>query len=326
MADNGRKFLLTINNPLEKGFTHDEIKQRLDNLKLDYWCMCDEIGEKGTFHTHVFIYIDRTIRFKRLKKEFPPAHIDYRNQPCAVNRNYLLKGGKLAETEKALTSIEGSFEEWGYCPEEKQGKRTDIEFLVDSIKKGMTNYEIIEQYPKLASKIDTMNQIRTIYQEKDNGEKYRDVKCIYQYGKTGTGKSRSIIEQYGFRSVYRITDYKHPFDGYKGEEVIVFEEFYDYCIPISDMLNYLDIYPLTLPSRYYNKQACFTKVYINSNVSLEDQYKRIQKDYPQTWQAFLRRIDKVYVYEEDSKKEYKSVGDYQRRTEEKWLSLEDLND
>ena len=50
-----RKWQITINNPLEKGFTHDRIKEILSSLKLVYWCMADEIGENGTYHTHIYI-------------------------------------------------------------------------------------------------------------------------------------------------------------------------------------------------------------------------------------------------------------------------------
>ena len=44
-------FFLTINNPIEHGFSHDEIKRILvENFKtLVYFCMSDEIGgDRGT--------------------------------------------------------------------------------------------------------------------------------------------------------------------------------------------------------------------------------------------------------------------------------------
>ena len=45
-----RKWQLTINNPIEKGFTHDKIKEILSEFSsLVYWCMSDEVGESGTF-------------------------------------------------------------------------------------------------------------------------------------------------------------------------------------------------------------------------------------------------------------------------------------
>ena len=62
------------------------------------------------------------------------------------------------------------------------------------------------------------------------------------------------------------------------------------------MLNYLDIYPLQLPARYNNRQACYNYVYIVSNWDLKEQYINIQKEHPKTFQAFLRRIHRVRVY------------------------------
>ncbi|MBQ8356086.1 MAG: hypothetical protein IJY40_10810 [Oscillospiraceae bacterium] len=82
------------------------------------------------------------------------------------------------------------------------------------------------------------------------------------------------------------------FDSYKGQPVLVFEEFHSQ-ISISDMLNFLDIYPVMLPARYYDRVACYTEVYITSNIPLEDQYPEIQKCKLETWKAFLRRIHTV---------------------------------
>ena len=69
------------------------------------------------------------------------------------------------------------------------------------------------------------------------------------------------------------------------------------------MLNYLDIYPLMLPARYSDRVACYSKVYITSNVPLEDQYGDVQIVHPATWQAFLRRIHRGVHYNGKSVKE-----------------------
>jgi len=62
------------------------------------------------------------------------------------------------------------------------------------------------------------------------------------------------------------------------------------------MLNYLDMYPLYLPARYNDRIACYTKVYITSNLALEQQYRSVQWERPETWRAFLRRIHTVIEY------------------------------
>ena len=59
------------------------------------------------------------------------------------------------------------------------------------------------------------------------------------------------------------------------------------------MLNYLDGYPLELPCRYANKYACYTKVFLISNIPLTDQYS---DDRSENTSAFIRRINKVKHY------------------------------
>ena len=66
------------------------------------------------------------------------------------------------------------------------------------------------------------------------------------------------MELYGYENVYHVTNYDHPFDDYRGQNVILFDEFRS-SLPVADMLKYLDGYPLMLPCRYSNKVACYTK-------------------------------------------------------------------
>ena len=121
--------------------------------------------------------------------------------------------------------------------------------------------------------------------------RYHGSKAV-NWGKTGAGKTRSIMEQHGYSKVYRVTDYAHPFDNYKGQDVILFEEFRS-SLPLAAMLNYLDGYPVELPCRYANKVACYTKVYLVSNIPLHEQYPNVQMDKPGDWAAFRRRIQVV---------------------------------
>ena len=61
------------------------------------------------------------------------------------------------------------------------------------------------------------------------------------------------------------------------------------------MLNYLDGYPCELPCRYNNKLACFTKVYIITNIPFAQQYANIQTESKETWRAFCRRIHHFFI-------------------------------
>lgn len=144
---------------------------------------------------------------------------------------------------------------------------------------------------------------------------------VYISGSTGTGKTRGVLEKNGYANVYRVTDYLHPFDSYSGQPVIAFDEFRS-SLRIKEMLLFCDIYPIELPSRYTNKYACYNKVYIISNWSLEKQYNEVQREDKESWEAFLRRIHKVVVYRKNGEiKEYASVAEYMNRDE--FVELDD---
>lgn len=123
------------------------------------------------------------------------------------------------------------------------------------------------------------------------------MEITYIYGSTEKGKTRFVVDKYGYTNVYRVTTYYHTaFGTYNGQVVIAFDEFRS-SFKIEDMLKFLEDYPLMLPSRYNNKVACYTKVYIITNWALSEQYKNVQSQFPSTWAAFLRRVKTVYNFD-----------------------------
>lgn len=302
MADRqARKWQVTVNNPADKGLDHDAIKKALEEFKsLVYWCMGDEIGlDTHTPHTHLFMVLKSPAKFSTVKKRFPEAHIEAARGSIAENRAYVEKTGKWSEDEKADTRVPDTFEEWGEIPEEPgQGARSDIAELYSKIKAGMSNAEIMAANPDSAKHIHLMDKIRQDILEALYREQWRDVEVTYIFGPTATGKTRGVMEAHGYSSVYRVTDYSHPFDRYAQEPILCLDEFRSSLL-IGDMLDYLDGYPLALPARYANRQACYERVYIISNIDLREQYPNVQTNEPATWKAFLRRIHHVIEYRED---------------------------
>lgn len=304
----GRKWLLTINNPLEKGLDHKAIQEILTQFpSLLYWCMADEKGE--TEHTHVFFALEHPTRFSTIKRRFPTAHIDRAEGTATECRAYVQKSGKWAESDKAETSIPGSLEEWGELPVERQGERTDLALLYGYIKDGLSNFEIMEQNPDYMLNLEKIERARQAVREQQYRETFRKLEVAYIWGPTGVGKTRSVMEQQGYSGVYRVTDYSHPFDSYAGEDALLLDE-YSSNFKIRDLLNYLDGYPLNLPARYSNRVACYTKVYIISNLCLSKQYPDIQFDSPATFAALLRRINKVIHYTAPGEFQEYSTAEY----------------
>lgn len=310
------KYQITINHPLEKGWTHGKILETLTGRfkTLEYACMADELGT--AYHTHVFVYFRSKVRFSMLKKYFPEAHIETCKGTVTDNIDYVKKEGKWEDSQKSETCVEGTFDEWGERPADSKGERYDMMELYRMIDSGMTNAEILAENQDYILQIDKLDKVRTtLLTERFKGKIRENMEVIYVSGVTGTGKTSGILKEHGCENIYRITDYQHPFDGYSCQSVLVFDEFRS-SLRLKEMLNYCDIYPLELPARYSNKYACYEKVYIVSNWTLEKQYSELQREDTESWNAFLRRIHKVKVYQENGEiTVYNSVRDYLNRDE-----------
>jgi RNA helicase./Putative viral replication protein. len=281
-----RKYQLTINNPTDYGYSHESIKDKLSTLTLEYWCMCDEVGEEGTPHTHVYLASKNAIEFTAIKQRFYEAHIEPANGTSSQNRDYIRKEGNHAD--KKETNLTDTFEEWGDLPADSK-KRNISEQIYNMIKDGKSNSEILDVFPQAYTRIPHIEKTRQILLNEKAKNEWRILQIHYIYGDTGTGKTRHVMEKHGYSNVYKVTNYDHPFDNYNGQDVILFDEFRSH-LRISDMLVYLDGYPLALPCRYADKQALYTKVYIISNIPFNKQYEHVQQTEPKTWQAFIRRF------------------------------------
>lgn len=310
-----RTIQITINNPQEKGFDHDAIKECFAEIKPTlYYCMADEIGgEKQTYHTHIYALFKTPVSFKTLKNRFPVAHFERPNGTRKDNIDYIKKTGKWENTEKELTRVEGTFEEWGTCPTTDvtiDGTNILLSQLYTLVEEGYTNIEIMKQNTDFIAMIDKANMIRFEILKDKFQSTWRDMEVTYIWGDAGLGKTRYVMEKYGYDNVFRVTDYSHPFDAYNCEDIIIFDEYVS-NFTTTQFNNYCDGYPLELPSRYHNKFACYTKVYIISNLGIDEQYPNIQKQSVHLWNAIKRRITKLMHFTAPNKwEEFESYEDY----------------
>lgn len=304
-ADDSRamRWLLTINH--SEGM-QDEYQSIIKNdmKSIKYACMADEIGlESKIYHSHIFIQFSQTQRFSYIKKHFPNAHIDLARGNPQECKDYIFKEGKWLNSDKEETNIKESHWELGNI-ESNQGKRSDIEQIRDLILEGKSSYEIKMLIPSALKYESYMESFRQQCLYEKYSKELREVEVIFLFGNAGTGKTSTIYESNNMDDVYFTSPGTHPFDLYKGQSVIVFDDFRDTDIPLNQMLRYLDRYPCTLAARFADKIACYTKVYISSNISLYKMYECA--DY-YSRNAFKRRITRYYEYYDREIFEYKIV-------------------
>ena len=291
-----RKYLLTINNPQEHNVTHDTLKDTLNTMNCDYWAMCDEIGSQGTPHMHVYFVRKSPMRFGTVKNRFPTAHIDTAYGTSAENRDYLLKQGKWANTEKSETSVEGSFEEFGEMPDESMDELSKHERLLQLIEEGKSNAEIIKALPQAVYHVKDMDMIRQALLAEKYKHEFRQVEVTYIYGDSSADKTGMIYGVHHAEDIYRVTNYRGgkglSFDQYYGESVIVFEEFHGE-VPLTTLLPMMDKYPMYLTARYSDKVACHTYVYFTSDISPDQVYMGDHTILKETYKAYLKRINNI---------------------------------
>lgn len=295
-----RKFILVINNYAEAGLTIQIVIVIIkEKVNPQYFCVSEEVGESGTPHIHIAIYKPSPIRFSALKRLFPTAHIEKGYGSVKEMRDYVAKEGKWEGTDKAKTSIPGTFFEFGDLPPEQEENLPKWAQVANALREGKTTTEIIGLCPGLGGQAMKIDQLREIIRRDETPLTNREMDTFYFYGATGTGKTRSIFAAHSAKDICRITNYPPGgnvrFDNYHGQDVLVFEEFRSQ-ISVSQMLNYLDVYPLELPARYTDKTAAYHTVYITSNIPLEEQYL----NEPETVRAaFARRIHNVHYFRPD---------------------------
>ena len=304
-----RRWNVTIENPEKYGETRDIIIDKLESISYGYACLGFEIGADGTEHFHFYIEKYAPIAFNTIKNLFPSAHIEKAMGTSQQNVEYIFKIGEHANTDKAETHYPEYDWENGTRSE---GNTNSSKKLIDLVKSGMAKPQIIELYPIYLNRTRVIDELWSMYSPFKTTE--REVEVTYIFGKTGLGKTHLIHERHGYKDVCTITNYRDSgekvyFDSYCGQDVLVLDEFHSNA-SLPSMLRWLDKYPVDLPARYNDKTACYTKVYIVSNIPLAEQFTTIQDEDPSTWNAFIRRLSHIYeftnygVYRELQKDDY----------------------
>lgn len=114
---------------------------------------------------------------------------------------------------------------------------------------------------------------------------------IVYWGRTGTGKTRSVHEN--------ATDlYVHPggmwFDGYDGQQQVLFDDFGGSEFKLQYLLKLLDRYRMRVPVKGGFVSWCPREVYITSNLSPDEWFPNANGEHVN---ALFRRFSFVYHFQ-----------------------------
>lgn len=190
-------------------------------------------------------------------------------------------------TFKDIVDIDLSWDDYKSAADETRpgARRKDMKLLYCSmVKEGMSLVDIdadlelsiiAGMYPSYAQRLND-------YPSQQKFKKYRsevrDIEITWLYGEPGSGKTFHAFELAGgYDKAYKISDYKNnPWDNYTGQDTVIFDEFYG-DVRFGELMQLWDKYPLQLSARYQNKWACYTHVYVCSNLAPWDMYKNLDK-------------------------------------------------
>lgn len=263
-----RNFVFTINN-----YTHNDVAN-CKNLPFRYIVFGYETGENGTPHLQGYCELPNALTFSSLKKKLPRAHIEKRKGTAEQASEYCKK--------------DQSFYESGEIS--KQGKRTDIETVIEMVDDGNSNKSIAIAEPvtyfKFHKHINAYRAATLLPRD--------EVPTVQVfYGATGTGKSHTAREIFHNKNYYVWSPNNLKWwDGYTGQKYIIMEEFRGQ-LPFSYMLTLLDRYECKVEYKGGIIEFCGIHIIITSPIHPEEWFPNHFSDSADSLNQLLRRITEI---------------------------------
>lgn len=256
------RWCYTLNN-----YTEDEVKFLKELPCKVHYCGY-EVGEKkGTPHLQGYIVFNTNKRFSTVKK---------------INKRISWKLAKGNDEDNYI-----------YCFKEKnecininlkaQGKRTDLEKVIDLIKQKKTIKEIANECPREYIKYHNgIEKLRRLQEEDRDFKPYVE----WIWGPSESGKTRLIREKE--KNLWMSLKNLKWWDGYENQEAVVFDDFRkDFCT-FHELLRILDRYPYRVEVKGGSVPLNSKRMYITSCYHPEDVYNTREDIYQLT-----RRIDVI---------------------------------
>ena len=294
LKEQGRKWNITIQQSEVSPVTTEMIREKIESLtSVSYACFAEEVATTGKHHFHLYLVASAPIRFSTIQNVFEGAHIEKAYGSSVDNRNYIAKEGRWAQTEKVETKMDGSFEEVGVLPVERAPRSEKNSLVMQRIKDGASKMDILREFPEYAFRVKDLDILMSAVRTEIYETKIREIKVVYIYGDNRKDIKDLIYSRHSIADVFKVMIRKNNdilFDGYSSQSVLVIQDFVSQ-ISIQMMLSLLDPYPTQLPARYMNKIACYTTVYVTSDLPPKAQYYDVQTANKQLFESWMDNLD-----------------------------------
>lgn len=235
----------------------------------------------GREHIQAYILFSKKCSFSFVKKHAgPTSHIEPRFGTHEQAETYCSKDDtRKPDTEPIFI---------GDPP--KPGARKAYDEIFDQLHNGRTIRDLCFSQPGMIAHYKGAQYVKMMISDKRRW----DMDVIVLYGPTGLGKSE--LADHLAPDAYRlpIASDKNTlwFDGYSGEEDVIIEEFEGYRCTYSFLKEFLDRYPLLVPTKGGHANFCAKRVILTSNTPPELWYKwNDRRTYAPLERRFTRIIE-----------------------------------
>lgn len=271
--DRSKYWLFTLNNYTEEELvyfrslvdTKDEVTYTLFGLEV--------APQTGCPHLQGYLELQNRQRLSQVRRLAPRCHLEKRRGSQSQAVEYCKK--------------DRIYEEYGSLSG-GQGHRSDLVALKNAIDSGLPMVTVADThfstYLRYYKGINEYKRLRA------TPRNWQTLNIVY-WGRTGTGKTRSVHEN-------ATSLYVHPggqwFDGYDGHKQVLFDDFGGSEFKLSYLLKLLDRYPMSVPIKGGFVNWCPEEIYITSNLDPDTWYANAN---PEHVLALKRRFSFVYHFE-----------------------------
>lgn len=270
-----KRWCFTLNNPTSeekelmlRALSHCQGEEPICKLELTYLIFGQEVV--STPHLQGYLELKKKSSLTSMKSFLKRAHWEKAKGTAVQASMYCKKDGRYEESGSLGPG---------------QGARTDLNEIKECIENGKSEEFVAENY--FSKWVVYRKSFQAYASMKSMERNWSTVVHVY-WGKTGTGKTRFVMDQIMDSEFWSPGDYKW-FDGYHGQPVVVIDDYRgEYQLQM--LLKLLDRYPMSVPVKCGFTKWCPKKIYITSNIHPNDWYPLADR---YSISAMFRRLSKI---------------------------------
>lgn len=211
-------------------------------------------NETGQLHLQYYIQRSKQSRLVTIRREI-----------CDKSHWEVARGTAaqcIAYVSKEEARVAGP---WQFGESSTMGGRTDLAMAAQAVREGKEMKEVATEFPETFIKYHKgMMAYQTLMKSRGKRQCPPDGPEVWVFwGPTGTGKSRRAFETWP--DAYRKMTNDKWWDGYRGEETVIFDDFKGSSMRLHDFQLIVDRYPVKVETKGSTVELSATRLVFTSN-------------------------------------------------------------